>query len=171
MQDEPEGGDRFLHKMSLKGSGSGHDFKSKGRAEVYAWVARTLRQQRYSHQDRAAKGLLWQYLAKMAGLSRAQLTRLIQQYRQGRGLQPSRYRRHRFASKYTPADVELLAALDDGIQRFFQRCAKKTGRGGTTRSKAIRKLEASISWSEKRAEKATGRLKEGAARSAFQRSA
>jgi hypothetical protein len=47
-------------------------FKGKGRAEVYAWVARTLRQHRYSHQDRAAKGLLRQYLAKMTGLSRAQ---------------------------------------------------------------------------------------------------
>ena len=88
-------------------------FKGKGRAEIYAWVARTLRQQRYSHQDRAAKGLLRQYLAKMTGLSRAQITRLIRQYRQGGQIQLVRYRRHRFASKYTPADVELLAAVDE----------------------------------------------------------
>ncbi len=32
---------------------------------------------------------------KMTGLSRAQITRLIQQYRQGGELQPARYRRHR----------------------------------------------------------------------------
>jgi transposase InsO family protein len=88
-------------------------FKGKGRAEIYAWVERTLRQQRYSRQGRAAKGLLRQYLAKMSGLSRAQITRLIRQYRQGGEIQPARYRRHRFASKYTPADVELLAAVDE----------------------------------------------------------
>ena len=80
---------------------------------LYAWVARTLRQHGYSRQNRAAKGLLRQYLVKMTGLSRAQITRLIQQYRQGGELQPARYRRHRFARKYTPADVELLAAVDE----------------------------------------------------------
>jgi hypothetical protein len=31
-------------------------FKGKGRAEIYGWVARTLRQQHYRRQDRAAKG-------------------------------------------------------------------------------------------------------------------
>jgi len=96
----------------LEASGEIH-FKGKGRAEIYAWVARTLRQQRYSRQDRAAKGLLRQYLAKMTGLSRAQITRLIRQCQQGGELQPARYRRHRFASKYTPADVALLAAVDE----------------------------------------------------------
>ncbi len=70
-------------------------FKGKGRAEIYAWVARTLRQHGYSRQNRAAKGLLRQYLVKMTGLSRAQITRLIQQYRQGGELPPARYRRHR----------------------------------------------------------------------------
>ena len=56
-------------------------FKGKGRAEIYTWVARTLRQHGYSRQNRADKGLLRQYLVKMTGLSRAQITRLIQQYR------------------------------------------------------------------------------------------
>jgi hypothetical protein len=100
-------------------------FKGKGRAEIYAWVARTLRQQRYGRQDRAAKGLLRQYLAKMTGLSRAQLTRLIQQYRQGGDLQPARYRRHRFASKYTPADVELLAAVDEAHETLSGPATRK----------------------------------------------
>jgi hypothetical protein len=57
--------------------------------------------------------LLRQYLAKMTGLSRAQITRLICQYGQGRELLPARYRRHRFARPYTLADVELLAAVDE----------------------------------------------------------
>jgi transposase InsO family protein len=88
-------------------------FQGKGCREVYAWVARTLRQHHYSRQGRAAKGLLRQYLAKMTGRSRAQITRLIRQYQQGGELEPARYRRHRFARKYTPADVELLAAVDE----------------------------------------------------------
>jgi transposase InsO family protein len=100
-------------------------FKGKGRAAIYAWVARTLRQQRYSRQDRAAKGLLRQYLAKMTGLSRAQITRLIQQYRQGGEIQPARYRRHRFASKYTPADVELLAAVDEAHETLSGPATRK----------------------------------------------
>jgi transposase InsO family protein len=100
-------------------------FKGKGRAAIYAWVARTLRQQRYSHQDRAAKGLLRQYLAKMTGLSRAQITRLIRQYQQGGELQPARYRRHRFASKYTPADVELLAAVDQAHETLSGPATRK----------------------------------------------
>ena len=100
-------------------------FKGQGRAEIYGWVARTLRQQRYSRQDRAAKGLLRQYLAKMTGLSRAQITRLIRQCQQGGELQPARYRRHRFASKYTPADVELLAAVDEAHETLSGPATRK----------------------------------------------
>ena len=100
-------------------------FKGKGRAEIYAWVARTLRQHGYSRQNRAAKGLLRQYLVKMTGLSRAQITRLIQQYRQGGELQPARYRRHRFARKYTPADVELLAAVDEAHETLSGPATRK----------------------------------------------
>ena len=101
-------------------------FKGKGRAEIYTWVARTLRQHGYSRQNRADKGLLLrQYLVKMTGLSRAQITRLIQQYRQGGELQPARYRRHRFARKYTPADVELLAAVDEAHETLSGPATRK----------------------------------------------
>lgn len=100
-------------------------FEGEGRTKIYTWVARTLRQHRYHRQGRAAKGLLRQYLAKMTGLSRAQLTRLIQQYQQGGDLQPARYRRHRFASKYTPADVELLAALDEAHETLSGAATRK----------------------------------------------
>ena len=100
-------------------------FKGKGRAEVYAWVAQTLCRQRYSGQDRAAKGLLRQYLAKMTGLSRAQVTRLIRQYRQRGELVPARYRRHRFAGKYTAADIERLAAVDEAHETLSGPATRK----------------------------------------------
>jgi len=88
-------------------------FKGKGREEVYGWVTRTLRGQGYSQQGRAGKGVLRQYLAKMTGLSRAQITRLIGRYRQAGEVREAPYRRHQFANKYTRGDIELLAALDE----------------------------------------------------------
>lgn len=100
-------------------------FKGQGRAETYAWVARTLRQQRYGLQDRPAKGLLRQYLMKMTGLSRAQITRLIGQYRQDGDLQPACYRRHRFARRYTPADGALLAAVDEAHETLSGPATRK----------------------------------------------
>jgi predicted DNA-binding transcriptional regulator AlpA len=68
---------------------------------------------------------LRQYLAKMTGLSRAQITRLIRQYQQGGELQPARYRRHGFASKYTPADFELLAAVDEAHETLSGPASRK----------------------------------------------
>lgn len=100
-------------------------FKGKRREEIYAWVERTLHQHNYSRQDRAAKGLLRQYVAKMTGLSRAQITRLIRQYRQQGELRPTRYRRHRFRRKYTPADIELLAAVDQAHETLSGPATRK----------------------------------------------
>lgn len=88
-------------------------FQGKRRAEVYAWVTRTLREQDYSKQGRAGKGLLRRYLGKMTGRSRAQVTRLVGQYRKRGEVSERVYRRHRFPQRYTRADLELLAAADE----------------------------------------------------------
>ena len=45
-------------------------FDAEGRADVYAWVDRTLRQQNYTKLGRQPKGLMRQYVKKMTGLSR-----------------------------------------------------------------------------------------------------
>ena len=87
-------------------------FQGQERAEVYAWVTRLLGEQSYHRQRRAGKGLLRRYLAKMTGRSRAQITRLIAQYRDGGEVKAAPYRRHRFPTRYTRADIELLAAVD-----------------------------------------------------------
>ncbi len=55
-------------------------FEGVERAEVYAWLSRTLCEQEYWKQAKAAKGLLRGYVQKMTGLSRAQVTRLIAGY-------------------------------------------------------------------------------------------
>jgi transposase InsO family protein len=88
-------------------------FRAHDRRELYGWVNRTLRQQDYSQLPRASKGVVRRYVAKMTGLSRAQVTRLIGCYRQGGEVRPRAYRRHRFPQRYTRADIELLAAVDE----------------------------------------------------------
>lgn len=82
------------------------------REQIYAWVEQTLRAQRWSELKRASRGLVRRYLEKTTGLSRAQITRLIGLYTKGESVQPKRYRRHRFPTRYTPADIELLAVVD-----------------------------------------------------------
>jgi transposase InsO family protein len=88
-------------------------FEGQKREAVYGWVDRALRQQGYEGLRRGSKGLVRRYLAKMTALSRAQITRLIGRYQQGEPVKPQAYRRHRFAPRYTSADVELLAQVDE----------------------------------------------------------
>ena len=89
------------------------DFQAADRDEVYGWLTRTLCEQEYWKQGREVKGLLRRYMGKMTGLSRAQLTRLISGYRAHGAVKPKAYQRHRFPSRYTAQDIELLAALDE----------------------------------------------------------
>lgn len=88
-------------------------FEAKSQKAVYGWIERLLRQQRYSQLPRAARGLLRRYIARMTGLSRAQTTRLIARYTSSGEIQASTSRRNRFPRRYTQADIELLARVDE----------------------------------------------------------
>ena len=96
----------------LEGS-EGTGFHSTDKREVYEWVNRTLRQQGYERLKRRAKGLVRRYMAKMTGLSRAQVTRLIACYCSGEEVKWKPYRRRKFASRYSRADIGLLAQTDE----------------------------------------------------------
>jgi transposase InsO family protein len=87
-------------------------FEGRNREEVYGWVNRVLEEHKYEKLGRAERGWLRRYVEKMTGLSRAQATRLIGQYRRGETVRPMAYRRHRFTTRYERADIELLAAVD-----------------------------------------------------------
>ena len=58
-------------------SSEGIGFGAANRQERYAWVDQLLREQDYERLSREGKGLVRRYAAKMTGMSRAQLTRLI----------------------------------------------------------------------------------------------
>ena len=83
------------------------------RQEVYEWVTATLCQQEYWKQHREVKGLLRRYVAKMTGLSRAQVTRLIRRYQQDGVVRERTSKRNRFRSRYTAEDIERLATVDE----------------------------------------------------------
>ncbi|MGI8958549.1 MAG: hypothetical protein ACR2IV_02080 [Bryobacteraceae bacterium] len=56
---------------------------------------------------------MMRYLIKMTGLSCAQVDRLVRRFRERGVVKETSYRRHRFPQRYTSADIELLAAVDD----------------------------------------------------------
>jgi len=95
----------------LAGSGEVR-FAGQHRDEVYAWVERTLVRHEYHRLRRPEKGLLRRYLARMTGLRRAQVSRLIAGYRRSGRVRAVCYQRRKFPTRYTKADVELLAYVD-----------------------------------------------------------
>ena len=88
------------------------EFAGQNRQETYRWFEHTLRAQDYGRLSRAEKGLVRCYVAKMTGLSRAQLTRLIGRYLDQGEVKLQPYQRHQFAARYTAADIRLLAYVD-----------------------------------------------------------
>ena len=104
-------------------------FEASQREEIYGWVERLLCQQEYMGQGRRARGLLRRYLSKMTGLSRAQLTRLVGRYLATGRVRIKTSHRHRFPTRYTRADIELLAQVDEAhetlsgpaTRRIFER--------------------------------------------------
>ena len=89
------------------------DLEPVSRCDAYRFIEATYKQFDYPHLGKADKGALKAYLGKATGLSRAQLTRLIAQYRETgtvrdrRGTPGQPYPRH-----YTAEDVRLLAETD-----------------------------------------------------------
>jgi hypothetical protein len=101
-------------------------FESVNRHQLYCWVERLLVQHEYALQGKATRGLVRRYIAKMTGLSRAQLTRLIARYTASGRVQPAVYHRHSFAGRYTRVDIELLATLDEAHKTLCGPATQRT---------------------------------------------
>ena len=109
--DDSEAGSLEQIRAFLAGSGEVR-FAGQRREEVYGWVEQTLVRLEYASLDRPGKGLVRLYIARMTGLSRAQVTRLIAAYRSSGRVKAAAYQRTKFATHYTAADVDLLAYVD-----------------------------------------------------------
>src|ERR1700674_461430 len=90
----------------------GIDFSGADRSGVYRWIEETLQGHRYSQQSKEARGVLREFLIKMTGLSAPQVTRLIGRYLATGQVREKEYRRHRFARRYRPDDIVVLAGVD-----------------------------------------------------------
>jgi transposase InsO family protein len=93
--------------------------------EAYPWIQKTLVRFEYRKCGKPEKGLVVRYLQKITGYSRAQLFRLIDQYRK-RGVIARRQRhQHRFPRVYTPHDIALLVHTDNLHNRLSGPATKK----------------------------------------------
>jgi transposase InsO family protein len=100
-------------------------FAGHQREEVYEWVEATLVRHEYASLKRGGKGVVRRYLCRMTGLSRAQVTRLIAGHRQTGRVKAAPYPRTRFATRYTAADVRLLAYVDKAHENLSGPATKR----------------------------------------------
>lgn len=91
----------------------------------YAWIAGTLKRTGYLTLSKKERGVVFEYIQVMTGLSRQQLSRLIRNYRQHRWIGKKQYERHCFATRYTRADILLLAQTDEYHQTLSGPATKK----------------------------------------------
>jgi len=89
------------------------EFRGLSAEEKYKWTETTLVRFSYPRLKKADKGVIRQYIQKITGYSRAQVSRLIAGYKRTGQLRRTEYRRHRFPRKYTPSEVQLLARADE----------------------------------------------------------
>ena len=89
------------------------DFEPQSREEAYGWIRDSLHQLRYPSLGKADRGAVREYLQKVTGRSRAQVTRLIRQYRDTDRIRDRRGKPAKpFPRRYTEADAIALAELD-----------------------------------------------------------
>jgi transposase InsO family protein len=89
------------------------EFRGLTTKEKYYWIEEVLIRFSYYRLKRAEKGVIRQYVQKVTGYSRSQVSRLIAEYKRTGRIKKTEYRRHRFPRKYTPSEVQLLARTDE----------------------------------------------------------
>jgi len=81
--------------------------------ECYRWIQGTLVRFRYLTLGKADRGLIRRYVRQISGYSRAQMTRLINQYQKTGRIRHRQRTVKGFIPKYTRQDIRLLAKLDE----------------------------------------------------------
>ena len=87
-------------------------FEAEDRQALYGLVERVLRNQRYSKLKKSERGVVRRFLVRVSGLSRAQTTRRIGQWRAARQVRSKKPVRRRFPTRYTAEDSVLLSQVD-----------------------------------------------------------
>lgn len=83
------------------------------KAERYGFIERTLKRLGYAPLSRCGKGVVLRYFERMTGLSRQQITRLVQRYRKSGKVASRRTPPKKgFSRRFDLTDVALLAEMD-----------------------------------------------------------
>lgn len=93
-------------------------FKSESRKDRNEWIQSIIMHHQYLKCSKKHRIVLRQYMMKMSGLSKAQMTRLVAEYKKNGTLKPKEYKRCSFEKIYTKADVELLVSVDNAHKRL-----------------------------------------------------
>ncbi len=82
----------------------------------YAWIETVLKRFDYRCLGRAERGVVLEYVQRMSGYSRAQVTRLVSRWvARKRLVKGYRAPEHAFARRYSGVDVALLAEVDQAM--------------------------------------------------------
>ena len=98
-------------RQFLTGSGA-MKMAISSKAECYEWVRATLVRFEYLTLKKAERGWLLKYLQQVGGYSRAQITRMVGQYRETGKIKRRYCTANGFSRKSTLDDLSLLIALD-----------------------------------------------------------
>ena len=94
--------------------------------QCYAWIAGTLKRTRYFLLSKKEKAVIKEYLLRGSGYSRAQLTRLIQQYKIHRWISKRGIsNKTTFPVRYSREDILLLVKTDVAHQQLSGTATKK----------------------------------------------
>jgi len=104
----------------------GAAFVRHSRTEAYAWIGQTLGKFRYFAESKKNRGIIKTYIRTMTGYSDAQADRLIQRKKEIGHIQPRERTQPRFPCLYTPADITLIAAVDNAEGRRTGGALRKT---------------------------------------------
>src|SRR3989344_3788553 len=104
-------------------SSKGLAFSGGGKKAKYEWIKEVLGRVNFRGLEKKERGTVREYLSKVTGYSTSQLTRLISKYLQG-SLRLADYQRHKFTTRFSPADIALLLKTDNLHLRLNGRATK-----------------------------------------------
>ena len=106
-----------VEEMSYFLAASGNlEMEARSSGEARQIVVEVLSVRGYNRLSKGEKGTVRRYLMQVTGYGRAQIERLIREYRERGELKPKRSKRRKFPTRYLRADVELLARVDTAHQ-------------------------------------------------------
>ena len=99
-------------------------FEAVSNQEKYDWINDTLNKFSYFKSKKKERGIVRQYIMKMTGLSKSQLTELIARKKKFGKIFLKTETRHCFPRLYGPTDIALLVETDNSHQRLSGQAAK-----------------------------------------------